>query len=130
MDTIPGVAWVKRVIAFPIGERFALISITAAIWSPRTTFIALLAWNGVAATYGFVGRLLRWRTLARRSDTAATELELYRDDGPIARALADLIPPTPRLPPHALVVAAVVPLIAAIAIRGDDASEATAVAVI
>ncbi len=127
LDTIPGVAWVKRAIAFPIGERFALISITAAIWSARTTFVALLAWGGFAAIYGFAGRLLRSRALKPPRAGAAPELEICRDDGPIARVLAPL---GRRLPAPALVAAGVAPLVAAMAIEGDGASNATAVAVI
>jgi hypothetical protein len=51
--------WAKRIFSLPIGERFALISITAALWDPRTTFTALLAWGGAAAVYQVGGRLLR-----------------------------------------------------------------------
>jgi hypothetical protein len=51
--------WVKRILTLPIGERFALISLTAALGSPRTTFTALLIWGGVAAGYQVGGRLLR-----------------------------------------------------------------------
>jgi hypothetical protein len=46
-------------IAFPIGERFAAISLTAALWGPRTTFVVLLAWGGVAFAYSHGGRVLR-----------------------------------------------------------------------
>jgi Family of unknown function (DUF5941) len=46
-------------IAFPIGERFAAISITAALFTPRTTFIVLLVWGSVAALYSLAGRVLR-----------------------------------------------------------------------
>jgi hypothetical protein len=53
------VRWVKKMIAFPIGERFAAISLTAALWTPRTTFIVLLAWGGLAAVYTQTGRVLR-----------------------------------------------------------------------
>ena len=59
LDRLPAIPWIKRMVAFPIGERFAAISITAAIWSPRVTFIVLLAWGGFAASYSLVGRLLR-----------------------------------------------------------------------
>ena len=59
LDRLPAVPWVKRMVAFPIGERFAAISITAAIWSPKVTFIVLLAWGGFAAAYSLAGRLLR-----------------------------------------------------------------------
>jgi phosphatidylglycerophosphate synthase len=55
----PGMIWVKRVLAFPIGERFAAISLTAALFTPRTTFVVLLACGGFAALYGLAGRLLR-----------------------------------------------------------------------
>jgi hypothetical protein len=51
--------WIKRMIAFPIGERFALISITAALFTPRTAFVALLTWGGVAFVYMHGGRVLR-----------------------------------------------------------------------
>jgi phosphatidylglycerophosphate synthase len=51
--------WAKRMIILPIGERFALISVTAAVATPRITFIALLAWGGVAAAYSLTGWILR-----------------------------------------------------------------------
>ena len=51
--------WAKRIIVLPIGERFALISLTAAIWGPRSTFTWLLVWGTVAATYTATGRVLR-----------------------------------------------------------------------
>jgi hypothetical protein len=58
-DRSAKVVWAKKVIAFPIGERFALVSLTAALFSPRVTFIALLAWGGFAAVYVLIGRALR-----------------------------------------------------------------------
>ena len=51
--------WAKKMIVFPIGERFAVVSITAAIWNARVTFIALLCWGAVAAAYTLTGRILR-----------------------------------------------------------------------
>jgi phosphatidylglycerophosphate synthase len=51
--------WARRVFLLPIGGRFALISVTAALATPRVTFIALLAWGGVTATYAVIGRTLR-----------------------------------------------------------------------
>jgi hypothetical protein len=55
----PGAKWLKKIVAFPIGERFAVISITAAVSSARTTFVVLLAWGGFAAAYKMAGRVLR-----------------------------------------------------------------------
>ena len=59
LDNTPSLRWVKRMAAFPIGERFAVISITAAFFTPRVTFIAWLAWGGVALAYTQAGRILR-----------------------------------------------------------------------
>ena len=59
IDRLPGARNVKKMLAFPIGERFALISITAALFTPRVTFIALLVWGGLAAAYTLTGRILR-----------------------------------------------------------------------
>ena len=59
LDKWPGLIWVKRMVAFPIGERFAVISITAALFTPQVTFIVLLAWGGFAAVYTLAGRFLR-----------------------------------------------------------------------
>ncbi len=66
---VPGIIWVKKMAAFPIGERFAVVCVTAALWTPRTTFIVLLTWGGFALLYTSTGRVLRpiaqWRTLPR-----------------------------------------------------------------
>jgi phosphatidylglycerophosphate synthase len=59
VDKVPGLIWVKRAIVFPIGERFAAISITAALWDARTTFVVVLVWGAVGAVYGLAGRVLR-----------------------------------------------------------------------
>jgi hypothetical protein len=59
LDRRPSTRWAKRIVSLPIGERFALIAVTAAVWGPRATFVALLAWGGLAASYQLAGRLLR-----------------------------------------------------------------------
>jgi CDP-alcohol phosphatidyltransferase-like enzyme/MobA-like NTP transferase protein len=69
LDRIPGLIWLKKMAAFPIGERFAVICVTAALFTPRTTFIVLLAWGSFALLYTSTGRTLRtlarWRSLPR-----------------------------------------------------------------
>ena len=69
LDRVPGLIWLKKMAAFPIGERFAVICITAALFTPRTTFIVLLSWGAFALLYTSTGRTLRtlakWRTLPR-----------------------------------------------------------------
>ncbi|HEX4813334.1 MAG TPA: CDP-alcohol phosphatidyltransferase family protein [Nonomuraea sp.] len=53
------VRWLKKIIVLPIGERTALIAVTAAVWDARVTFLALLCWGGVAAVYQLAGRMAR-----------------------------------------------------------------------
>jgi hypothetical protein len=55
----PAVEWLKKIVAFPIGERFAVITITAAVAGARTTFVMLLSWGGFATGYKMAGRVLR-----------------------------------------------------------------------
>jgi phosphatidylglycerophosphate synthase len=51
--------WLRKAIALPIGERFAAISLAAALSGAHTVFVVLLAWGGVAAAYEVAGRLAR-----------------------------------------------------------------------
>ncbi|GAB2447049.1 hypothetical protein GCM10027187_11880 [Streptosporangium sandarakinum] len=51
--------WLKKIIVLPIGERMALIAVTAALFNARVTFLALLTWGGVAALYTLTGRIGR-----------------------------------------------------------------------
>ncbi|GIH29147.1 hypothetical protein Aph01nite_74570 [Acrocarpospora phusangensis] len=53
------VHWARKMIVFPIGERFAAIAIVTAFFDPRVTFLTLIVWGGIAATYTLTGRLLR-----------------------------------------------------------------------
>ncbi|MEU4829648.1 CDP-alcohol phosphatidyltransferase family protein [Streptosporangium sp. NPDC023615] len=51
--------WLKKIVVLPIGERMALIAVTAAFFNARVTFLALLAWGGVAMVYILAGRMGR-----------------------------------------------------------------------
>jgi hypothetical protein len=57
-------------------------------------------------------------------------ITVYRDDGPLARVLGSVVGRALRLPGAALVVAGLMPLLAAVAIGGGDASRAVAAAVL
>jgi phosphatidylglycerophosphate synthase len=59
LDRMPAATWLKRIVAFPIGERFFVVSLTAALWDAEVTFVALLACGTFAALYQLAGRLLR-----------------------------------------------------------------------
>jgi phosphatidylglycerophosphate synthase len=61
-------SWLRTanwVVRLPIGERLALISLTAAVWSPRVTFVALLVWGGLGALFALAGRLVLRTRIAR-----------------------------------------------------------------
>ncbi|TMR15859.1 CDP-alcohol phosphatidyltransferase family protein [Nonomuraea turkmeniaca] len=51
--------WAKKIIMLSVGERTALIAVTAAFWNARVTFLSLLCWGGVAVLYQLAGRMLR-----------------------------------------------------------------------
>ncbi|MEV0202660.1 CDP-alcohol phosphatidyltransferase family protein [Nonomuraea sp. NPDC050691] len=51
--------WAKKMIVLPIGERMALIAVTAALFNARVTFAALITWGGVASLYQLTGRIAR-----------------------------------------------------------------------
>ncbi len=59
LDRARPIYWAKRIMQFPIGERFALVSIAAAFCTPRTTFVAFLAVSAFALVKGIAGRVLR-----------------------------------------------------------------------
>jgi hypothetical protein len=58
-ERMTGLRWAKKIIILPIGERFALISLCAALFNARVTFIVLLTWGLLAAAYTLTGRILR-----------------------------------------------------------------------
>jgi phosphatidylglycerophosphate synthase len=59
MERAGPLRWAKRIIVLPIGERFALISLVAAVAYAQQVFVALLVWGGVALAYTATGRLAR-----------------------------------------------------------------------
>ena len=56
---IPVLRWGKRMLQFPIGERFAVIVLGAALGGPRVVFVVFLAWVSLALAWSVTGRLLR-----------------------------------------------------------------------
>lgn len=106
LEARPATRWLKKIVVLPIGERFALISVTAALFHARVTFIALLAWGGLAAAYTLAGRVLRalggeqGGGARQRSGMGVSPARAYRDDGPLA-ALASAAR-VPALVPRAV----------------------------
>ncbi|MBM7492179.1 phosphatidylglycerophosphate synthase [Micromonospora luteifusca] len=104
--------WLKRTVVFPIGERWALIALTAALFNPLVSLIAVLVWGALAFAYTGALRTLRarWMWVPVLDTVDAT---LHRDDGPLARRLPVVRPMGPltlaviaALGPAVLLVAA------------------------
>ncbi|GAA3766125.1 hypothetical protein GCM10022225_60570 [Plantactinospora mayteni] len=81
--------WAKRTVVFPIGERWALIALTVAIFSPLVSLVAVLVWGGLAAAYTLALRTLRARSM-RVAVLTGVDTTLHRDDGPAVRWLTAL----------------------------------------
>ncbi|CAM3557079.1 DUF5941 domain-containing protein [Stackebrandtia soli] len=87
--------WFKRTIVFPVGERWLVMGLGAALFDGRVALAALLAWQLLAFAYTLAGRTLRsWAAkvpvLAREGDVST-----HRDDGLIARFARAGAPPLP-----------------------------------
>ncbi|MGA4683473.1 DUF5941 domain-containing protein [Micromonospora sp. AB353] len=84
--------WLKRTVVFPIGERWALIAIAAALFGPLVALVAVLVWGTLAFAYTGGLRTLRARWM-RVPVLTTVDAGLHRDDGLLARTL-----PTARRP--------------------------------
>ena len=87
------VRWAKRALHMPIGERWLVISLAAALLGARWALGLLLVLGLIALAYVLAGRTLRtltWR--GPTPDDAALLLARQSDTGPLASALARLIP--------------------------------------
>ncbi|GAA4908305.1 CDP-alcohol phosphatidyltransferase-like enzyme [Stackebrandtia albiflava] len=89
--------WFKRTIVFPVGERWLVMGLGAALFNGEVALAALLAWQLVAFAYTLAGRTLRaWS--AKVAVLARPDKAVHRDDGPLSRLLPALtVPPLPVL---------------------------------
>jgi phosphatidylglycerophosphate synthase len=97
--------WAKRTIVMPIGERWMLIALGAALFNARVVFLALLGWGAVAALYTVGVRVLRSRAL-RVPGLGEVDVAEQRDDGWLARSLARRPGPSQHALPAALLALA------------------------
>ena len=85
-DTGSAAYWLKRIVVFPIGERWALIAILAMITNGRVALIAVVGWGLLAFAYTLALRSLRsWSMRVGVLNTVDTAR--HRDDGPLVRAV-------------------------------------------
>jgi hypothetical protein len=83
----------EQVLAFPAGERYAVIALTAILAGPRLTFLALLAWGALAAGY----LLARPGPAPAAPGRAGAALAACRGDGGMSRRIGGVVRGT--LPP-------------------------------
>lgn len=93
-DTGSAMYWIKRTVVFPIGERWALIAVTAALFNPLVSLVAVLAWGALAFAYTMGLRTLRARSM-RVAVMSTVDARLHRDDGPLLRRLPGFGAPLP-----------------------------------
>ncbi|MCW6010694.1 CDP-alcohol phosphatidyltransferase family protein [Micromonospora sp. CPCC 205371] len=92
--------WLKRTVVFPIGERWAVMALAAALFDQRVALLAVLVWGGLAAAYTLLLRAMRARAM-RVPVRATVTTTPYRDGGVPARSLGRR-----RIPPLAAAVVA------------------------
>jgi hypothetical protein len=85
-DTGSPAYWAKRIVVFPIGERWALIAVLAAVSNGRVALLAVLGWGVLAAAYTLGLRSLRSRSM-RVGVLDTVDTGRHRDDGPLVRTL-------------------------------------------
>ena len=76
-------SWARRVGHFPIGERFLLISLGAALWTPRGTVITLLVAGLLSAAYMLAAFAVR----SRPARGSAARILCLVDAGPVLAAV-------------------------------------------
>jgi hypothetical protein len=59
MDASAALVWARKIAVLPFGQRFALISLTAALADARLTFYILVPWAAAAGVYSTTGRIMR-----------------------------------------------------------------------
>ncbi len=93
-DTGSPAYWLKRIVVFPIGERWALIAVAAAATNGRVTLLAVLGWAVLAAAYTLGLRSVR--SLSMRVAVLDTvDTARHRDDGVLARGIGRAAVPFP-----------------------------------
>jgi phosphatidylglycerophosphate synthase len=94
LDSVGWTVWLRRIIVLPIGERWAMLAVLAALTTPRITFAVVLVAGGFAACYTTAGRVLRSFRAGPGAlppgDAAeqATALAALTDSGPLAESAA------------------------------------------
>jgi phosphatidylglycerophosphate synthase len=85
-DTGSPAYWAKRIVVFPIGERWALIAVLAAVFNGRVALAAVVVWGLLA--FGYTLALRSLRSVSMRVGVLNTvDTSRHRDDGLLVRAV-------------------------------------------
>jgi phosphatidylglycerophosphate synthase len=76
--------WLKRIVVFPIGERWALIALLAIFTDGRVALAAVVIWGALAFAYTLALRSLRSRSM-RVGVLDTVDTARHRDDGLLVR---------------------------------------------
>ena len=98
MNRRDAVRWAKRAIHLPIGERWLIISVFAAVLGPTWALGVLLGAGLIAFAYVMAGRVLR--TFTWHGPTPEPGVRLLRrqaDAGPVLAGLASVLPARARM---------------------------------
>jgi phosphatidylglycerophosphate synthase len=83
-DTGSVAYWLKRIVVFPIGERWALIAVVAMVADGRVALAAVVGFGLLA--FGYTLALRSLRSLSMRVSVLDTvDTARHRDDGPLVR---------------------------------------------
>jgi phosphatidylglycerophosphate synthase len=83
-DTGSAAYWLKRIVVFPIGERWALIALLAIFTDGRVALTAVVGWGALAFAYTLALRSLR--SLSMKVGVLDTvDTMRHRDDGLLTR---------------------------------------------
>jgi hypothetical protein len=82
---------VNWLLTLPMGERIAVIAVTAPLWGARTTFLALIAWGAVAAGWAVVQGARAWGGRPDSAQAGPGGIAARRDDGPVARLAGQIV---------------------------------------
>ncbi|BBH65788.1 hypothetical protein ACTI_24730 [Actinoplanes sp. OR16] len=78
--------WGKKIVVFPIGERWALMALLAAFTNGRIALAAVVGFGLLAAAYTLALRSLRALSM-RVSVLNTVDTMRHRDDGPLVRSV-------------------------------------------
>ncbi|MGK5680443.1 DUF5941 domain-containing protein [Actinoplanes sp. URMC 104] len=121
--------WLKRIVVFPIGERWALLAVLAALTDGRIALAGMVVCGLFAMAYTLALRSLRALSM-RVGVLDKVDTSRFRDDGPLVRLLLARAGAPAPLAFAALAAVAALALVIVLLTDGVDPSARIAVALV